>query len=110
MPRRRRYVARSRVHPHVLAIHAVKDESRLPYFVMPYVAGPSLQQRLDSTGPMEVRDILRIGMQTAQGLSAVHAQGLVHRDVKPGNILLENGVERVLITDFRWHGPSTMCR
>ena len=50
--------------------------------------------------PLELKEILRIGMQTAKGLAAAHAQGLVHRDIKPANILLDNGVERVKITDF----------
>ena len=67
---------------------------------MPYVACESLQQRIDRTGPMELLDILRIGMQTANGLAAAHAQGLVHRDVKPANILLEIGIEKVILTDF----------
>ena len=67
---------------------------------MPYIACESLQQRIDRTGPLELVDILRIGMQTANGLAAAHAQGLVHRDVKPANILLEIGVERVMLTDF----------
>ena len=52
------------------------------------------------SGALELKEILRIGMQVADGLAAAHAQGLVHRDVKPANILLENGVERVRITDF----------
>jgi serine/threonine-protein kinase len=67
---------------------------------MSYVAGESLQKRIDRTGALELRDILRIGMQAARGLSAAHEQGLVHRDVKPANILLENDVDRVLLTDF----------
>jgi len=88
------------VHPHVVAIHTVDAWKGLPYLVMSYIAGRSLQERLDSDGPMEIKDILRIGMQTASGLAAAHAQGLVHRDVKPANILLENGVGRVWLTDF----------
>src|SRR5581483_6609315 len=62
--------------------------------------GMSLQERLDQGGPLELEAILRIGMQTAAGLAAAHAQGLIHRDVKPANILLEGGMERVKITDF----------
>ena len=62
--------------------------------------GRSLQDRLDRDGPLSVTEVLRIGMQTAAGLAAAHAQGLVHRDVKPANILLENSVERVRLTDF----------
>jgi len=67
---------------------------------MQYVAGKSLQGRIEGDGPLAVREVLRIGMQVASGLAAAHAQGLVHRDIKPANILLENGIERVKITDF----------
>ncbi|HVC94196.1 MAG TPA: protein kinase [Pirellulales bacterium] len=88
------------VHEHVVAIHAVQEVDGLPYLVMPYIDGRSLQDRLDRNGPLELKEILRIGMQAAAGLAAAHAQGLVHRDVKPANILLENGVERVKLTDF----------
>ncbi|MBL9138444.1 MAG: serine/threonine protein kinase [Verrucomicrobiales bacterium] len=86
-------------HEHVVAIHAVGEERGLPFLVMQFVAGKSLETRLRH-GSMDLSAILRIGLQTAEGLAAAHAQGLVHRDVKPGNILLENGVERVKLTDF----------
>ena len=75
-------------------------EASPPYLVMAFIAGQSLQQRIDRSGPLELKEILRIGMQTASGLAAAHAQGLVHRDIKPANIMLENGIERVRITDF----------
>ncbi|MEZ6061578.1 MAG: serine/threonine-protein kinase [Planctomycetaceae bacterium] len=88
------------VHEHVVAIHNVETEEASPFLVMQYVAGESLQQRIDREGPLDVCEILRIGMQTASGLAAAHAQGLVHRDVKPSNILLERGIERTLLTDF----------
>jgi serine/threonine-protein kinase len=88
------------VHQHVVGIHAVDASDKLPYLVMPYVACESLQERLDRQGPLDIKDTLRIGMQAAEGLAAAHAQGLVHRDVKPANILLEKGVDRVLLTDF----------
>jgi len=87
-------------HDHVVTIHAVEEADGLPYLAMQYVSGLSLQQRLDKSGSLEIREIVRIGMQTAAGLAAAHAQGLIHRDIKPANILLENGVERVKITDF----------
>ena len=88
------------VHPHVMAIHAVATNARLPYLVMPLVACESLQQRLDRHGPLPLTDILRIGTQAASGLAAAHAQGLVHRDIKPANILLEKSVNRAMLTDF----------
>ena len=92
--------AASVAHDHVVTTHAVDEWKGLPYFVMSYVGGRSLQDRLDRSGPMGPREIVRVGMQVASGLAAAHAQGLVHRDIKPSNILLENGVERVKITDF----------
>jgi hypothetical protein len=87
-------------HDHVVAIHAVEEAGGLPYLVMQYVAGESVQEWLDRVGPLALPEVLRVGMQTAAGLAAAHAQGLIHRDVKPANLLLENGVQRVKITDF----------
>ncbi|MBL8819852.1 MAG: serine/threonine protein kinase [Planctomyces sp.] len=88
------------VHSHVIPIHNVESDGKLPYLVMQYVAGESLQQRVDRLGPLTITETLRIAQQTASGLAAAHAQGLVHRDVKPANILLEDQVERVLLSDF----------
>ncbi len=87
-------------HDHIVTIHAVDEVDGLPYLVMQYISGQSLQDRIDKDGPLELADILRIGMQTASGLAAAHARGIVHRDIKPANILLEEGVQRVKITDF----------
>jgi hypothetical protein len=88
------------VHEHVVAIHNVESEHEVPFLVMQYVPGRSLQDRVDREGPLTPAEILRIGIQAAAGLAAAHAQGVIHRDVKPANILLENGVERTLLTDF----------
>ena len=104
-PARKRFAREARaaaavVHEHVVPIHNVETDGESPFLVMHYVAGDSLQGRLDREGALDVCEILRIGMQAASGLSAAHAQGLVHRDVKPSNILLEQGVERAFITDF----------
>jgi serine/threonine protein kinase len=88
------------VHDNVIAIHGVDEFNGLPYLVMPYVKGLSLQKRIARDGPLSTAEILRIALQTARGLAAAHDQGLVHRDIKPGNILLPESVERVVITDF----------
>jgi serine/threonine protein kinase len=88
------------VHEHVVAIYNVESGGPVPFLVMQYVPGRSLQARVDEDGPLGVEEILRIGMQAASGLAAAHRQGLVHRDVKPSNILLENQVERAILTDF----------
>src|SRR5262249_51778154 len=98
--RREAQAAAAVSHDHGVALHAVEEANGLPYLVMQYVSGLSLQERLDRVGPLDLQEILRIGMQTASGLAPAHAQGLIHRDIKPANILLENGVERVKITDF----------
>ncbi|QDV23216.1 serine/threonine-protein kinase [Aureliella helgolandensis] len=88
------------IDDHVLPIYAVSQWQNIPYLVMQYSSGKNLQRRIDDEGPLEVKEILRIGMQAARGLAAAHAQGLVHRDVKPSNMLLDGSVERVMLTDF----------
>ncbi|MEZ6138720.1 MAG: protein kinase [Pirellulaceae bacterium] len=88
------------VDDHVMAIHCVDEWQGVPYLVMTYSRGVSLQKRLSDNGPLEVREILRIGMQAAKGLAAAHAQGIVHRDIKPANIFLDQTVERVQLMDF----------
>jgi WD40 repeat protein/serine/threonine protein kinase len=102
---RQRFVREARAaaavsHDNVVAIHAVEDADPVPYLVMQFIHGKTLQEKLDAAGPLPVPEILRIGLQVGEGLAAAHKQGLIHRDVKPANILLENGVERVRITDF----------
>jgi eukaryotic-like serine/threonine-protein kinase len=87
-------------HDHIVTVHGVHEADGLPYLVMEYVAGESLQDRIDRLGPLEPGEVVRIGLQTASALAAAHAQGLIHRDVKPANILLEGGLARVKITDF----------
>ena len=67
---------------------------------MPFARGPSLQNRIDRSGPLTAVEVVRIGKQIASGLAAAHEQGLVHRDIKPANILLNEGIERLWITDF----------
>jgi serine/threonine-protein kinase len=88
------------VNDYVLPIYAVAEWRGVPYLVCQYSRGTTLQTRVQSEGPLELEEILRLGMQTARGLAAAHAQGLVHRDVKPSNILLDGSVERALLTDF----------
>ena len=87
-------------HDNVIAIHAVEDSGPVPYLVMPFIDGPTLQAKINRDGALSLEAILHIGVQIAAGLAAAHRQGLVHRDVKPANILLENENERVKITDF----------
>jgi WD40 repeat protein/serine/threonine protein kinase len=85
---------------HVVDIHAVEGTGPVPYLVMEFVSGITLDERIRNGGTFDPKEVLRIGLQAAKGLAAAHAQGLIHRDVKPANILLENGVQRVKITDF----------
>ena len=102
---RQRFVREARsaaavVSEHVVAIHNVESDGDVPFLVMRYVSGESLQRRVDRCGVMDARQLLRVGIQAACGLAAAHEQGVIHRDVKPANILLEEGVERALLTDF----------
>lgn len=94
--------AASVTHENVVAVHQVERsaDGGLPYLVMQLIAGETLEQRLKRETKLPVAEIVRIAMQAARGLAAAHAQGLVHRDIKPGNILLEPPHDRVKLTDF----------
>jgi TolB-like protein len=92
--------AASLTHPHILAIHFVGEGAGLVYFGMPLVEGEPLEARMAREGQLPEADAVRIGAEIADALSEAHAHGLVHRDVKPANVLLQGGKQRVLVTDF----------
>jgi serine/threonine protein kinase len=104
-PARKRFLREARSyarvrHENVVQVYAV-EEQPLPYLVMEFIPGETLQQRLDRSGPLDSLEVAQIGRQIAEGLAAAHGTGLIHRDIKPGNILLESGPpQRVKITDF----------
>jgi tetratricopeptide (TPR) repeat protein len=85
-------------HPHIIALFDSGEVDGRPYYVMPYVDGESLRARLDREGQLPIADALRITGEVAAALDHAHAQGVVHRDVKPENILLTEG--GTLIADF----------
>ncbi|HEX2717853.1 MAG TPA: serine/threonine-protein kinase, partial [Gemmatimonadaceae bacterium] len=86
-------------HPHIIPIYRVESENGLEYFVMKYVRGRSLESILEQGGPMPVPEAVRILREAATALGHAHQRGVVHRDVKPANIMLE-GDGRVILTDF----------
>ncbi len=87
-------------HPNVIPIYGVHQASGKSFLVMPLITGGSLQQRIDREGPIGLEDMLRIALQIAEALDAAHTRGVIHRDVKPANILLEDGNKRVVLSDF----------
>ena len=87
-------------HPSILAIHFAGDGEGLVYYVMPFVDGESLADALRRRGVMSPDDSLRIAEPILQALSHAHAQGLVHRDIKPDNVMLEAKTGRALLVDF----------
>lgn len=87
-------------HDHVIPIHLIAEERGVPFLVMPFLAGESLDSRLKREGTLPVAEILRIGRETAEGLAAAHERGLIHRDIKPANLWLEAPSGRVKILDF----------
>ena len=87
-------------HPHIVPIHTVGEGNDLVYFVMGYVDGESLAQRLRRRGRLPVEESRRIMKETADALGLAHATGIIHRDIKPDNVLLEGTRRRVMVTDF----------
>jgi serine/threonine-protein kinase len=107
---RRRFTHESRVaaaidHPHIVPIYEAGETNGVLYIAMRYVSGQDLRAMLDREGPLPVATALRIAAQVASALDAAHEHDLVHRDVKPGNILVAAGTdsdhpEHVYLTDF----------
>ena len=87
-------------HPHIVPIHSVGEGQGLVYFVMGYVDGESVAARLRRRGKLPIEEVRRIMKETADALSAAHALSIIHRDIKPDNILLEGTRGRVMVTDF----------
>ncbi|MGW0770519.1 serine/threonine-protein kinase [Streptomyces sp. NPDC002676] len=107
---RQRFTHESRVaaaidHPHIVPVFEAGETDGVLYIAMRYVSGSDLRHLLDEHGPLELPDAVRIAAQVASALDAAHEHGLVHRDVKPGNILVAEGTdsdhpEHVYLTDF----------
>ncbi len=87
-------------HPHIVPIYTVGEGNGLVYFVMGYVDGESVGGRLKRRGKLPVEEARRIMKETADALSAAHALSVIHRDIKPDNILLDGTRGRVMVTDF----------
>jgi WD40 repeat protein/serine/threonine protein kinase len=89
-------------HEHVVTVYQVEKsgDGTLPFLVMQLIHGETLEKKLSRDGRLPLPTILRVGMQVSAGLAAAHSLGMIHRDVKPGNILLEEVGGRVKLTDF----------
>lgn len=106
---RRRFLQEARAvaaieHDHIVAIYRVGEDDGVPFLAMPLLQGESLADRLNREGALPIPEVVRIARQTAEGLVAAHASGLIHRDIKPANIFLERvpgkSQSRVKVLDF----------
>jgi serine/threonine protein kinase len=102
---RERFVREARAvaslsHPHIVPMYDVVTDGEVPALVMQFIAGETLQHRIAQRGAMPFEDVLQIGIQLSDALSLAHSHGLVHRDIKPGNVLLEADGSRALLSDF----------
>ena len=91
-------IAARLTHPNILSVHDSGKAGGLLYYVMPYIAGDSLRERIRREGQLPLDDALRIAAEVADALAYAHAEGVVHRDIKPENILL--GAGHAIVADF----------
>src|SRR5919106_6560315 len=87
-------------HPHIVPIYTVDELEGLVYFVMACVDGENLGKRIHDRGPLPIEDVRRILIEVSDALAYAHSRGVVHRDIKPDNILLDHDGDRALVTDF----------
>jgi serine/threonine-protein kinase len=103
--RRERFLQEARTaaglsHPNIVPIHAVEERGGLVYFVMGFVDGETLRERIERVGPLSPREVMRMVQEVAWALSYAHQRDVVHRDIKPENIMLERDTGRAMVTDF----------
>jgi serine/threonine protein kinase len=99
-------IAARLTHPHIVPLLDSGTADGMLYYVAQYVSGGSLRNRLRTDGPLPVREALRIAEEVGAGLDFAHRSGIVHRDVKPENILFADG--HAVLTDFGIAHPTTM--
>jgi tetratricopeptide (TPR) repeat protein len=91
-------IAAQLTHPHILPLHDSGEARGFLYYVMPYVEGESLRERLSRERQLSLEDAIQVAREVADALSSAHSRGVVHRDIKPENILLQEG--HAVVTDF----------
>src|SRR5437588_2175322 len=87
-------------HPNIVPIHLVEAHGDLVFFVMGFVDGETLRERVERGGPLPPRLAMKLLQEVAWALGAAHQRGVIHRDVKPDNIMIERATERAVVTDF----------
>ena len=87
-------------HPNIVPIHTVEEHGAFVFFVMGYVDGETLRDRVERSGPLTSRLAMKVMQEVAWALGYAHQRGVVHRDIKPDNIMLEYAADRALVTDF----------
>ena len=102
---RQRFIREARTaaglsHPNIVPIHIVEEHGDLVFFVMGFVDGETLRERVERNGPLTPRATMRLVQEVAWALAHAHQRGIVHRDIKPDNILIERASDRAMVTDF----------
>ena len=87
-------------HPNIVPIYTVEEKDNLVYFVMSYIKGDNLGQRLQQHGPMPPVEVRRILREVAEALAYAHGRNVIHRDIKPDNIIIDDETGRAMVTDF----------
>ena len=96
--RREIEIAANLVHPHIVPLHDSGEADGFLYYVMPFIEGETLRERLERDGPLPIEEAIQVADEIADGLAYAHGHGVIHRDIKPANVLLADG--HALLVDF----------